>query len=55
MKKFTSLIHLENENVLNFYVLAKVQFDIPYLNEALDFFETDTAGLQKMFDEKKFL
>ena len=54
MKKFTSLIHLENENVINFYVLAKAEFDIPHLNEALEFFETDTAGLQEMFNDKSF-
>lgn len=54
MKKFNSLIHLENENVINFYVLAQVEFDIPYLNDALEFFETDTAGLQEMFNDKSF-
>lgn len=53
-KKFESTIYLENENVSNFCVKCEITFEIARLEEALEWYETDEDGLQKMFNCESF-
>ena len=53
---FTGTIFMQNENIINFTVTAKVKFKVKYLEHALEYYELRYSNqLQEKFKDSSFL